>query len=144
VHGNNNNEPKQHQMRRLGHRCVFFLNFSCFFFYFLCFFSIVDPPTLNHVFWLPTTHLNTPSTHFDTHHIQTTCFGPHRPNKGHRWPTTANDGQHRPNKDQRGPTNTGLEERVDNEPKRRQTRCLGPRYVFFFLNSHFSYTNHYF
>jgi hypothetical protein len=131
--GNNNNEPKRRQIRRLGHRCVFLLNFSCFSFYFSCFFSIVDLPALNHVFWLPAMCLNTPSTHFDTHHIQTTHFGPHRPNEGHQRPTMANDGQHRPNEDQRGPTDTGIEERVGNEPERRQTRCLGPRCVFFFF-----------
>jgi hypothetical protein len=84
----------------------FFLNFSCFFFYFSCFFSIVDLPALNHVFWLPPTRLNTPSTHFDTHHIQTTHFGPHRPNEGHRRPTTATNGQRRPTMANAGQTKT--------------------------------------
>jgi hypothetical protein len=83
----------------------FFSNFSCFFFYFSCFFSIVDPLTLNHVFWFPATRLNTPSMHFDTHHIQTTRFGPHRPNEGHQQPTTANAGQTKTNE---GPQPQGL------------------------------------
>jgi hypothetical protein len=46
---------------------------------------------------------------------------------------TANDSQRRPKEDQRGLTNTGTEERVGNEPKRRQTRRLGPRCIFFFF-----------
>ena len=93
-----------------------------FFLFFGLLFLIVHPPTLNHMFRLPATYLNTPSMHFETYNTQTTCFSPHRPNEGHQWPMTANDGQHRPNKYQQGPK----------------------VHVFFFLNLHFSYTDHYF
>jgi hypothetical protein len=124
--GNNNNEPKQRIWHCLGHRCVFLFNFSCFFFYFSCFFYIVDPPTLNHVFWLPATRLNTPSMHFNTHIIQTTHFDPHRPTKAKRRPTMANKSQHRPKKYQQG-------------PKQPQTCRLGPRYIFF-LKIHIFHT----